>query len=74
VADIIPSLPTDEYAVVIADYRAMCALLGPLEWEAFGAGYAEYGAWRAARESRGSSSLPVECRRAEQVERASHAS
>lgn len=66
--------PPGEYGAMVADFLAMRGLLGPRDFEGFCAGYAEYRAWRAARESGGLQLAPAECRREERIERASHAS
>lgn len=63
--------------VIVVDFIAMCAVLGPLDFDGFCAGYLEHGAWLAARgegrDTRLFAAIGQRTRR-ERPERASYAS
>ena len=62
---------TDFYIAVVADYLSMCRLLGPLDFDAFCDGYAQYGDWKAARDD--ADTLPLASLRREPLGSAPYA-
>lgn len=71
-ATVTPYSVTDFMPTVLADYRSMCELVGPLDFETFCAGYACYEEWAVAREHT-SGAPAVELPRRDQRARASYA-
>jgi hypothetical protein len=56
---------------VIADYLSMCALVGPLDFDAFCDGYTCYSEWKAAREN--ADTVPLASLRGERLGSAPYA-